>query len=182
MKSDLENDLYRENLQIAPMYKRVFSHIIDFILVNCILFLMLTGEQRNNLNMAYDNIISYYTTIQDMQSTQTDNLEQISQITESIYNLVTIIIKYGFLYAIVEIVYNSVFTFLYGATIGKIITKIRVIDIYNFDKPDLKISVIRSLFKYILGSMFYFGFLTAFFDRFKQTLYDKIGHTIVINN
>lgn len=81
---------------------------------------------------------------------------------------------------LLKFLYQSVFVYLYGATIGKIIIKIRVIEIATIDKPTFGAAVNRALVRIVSELIFYFGFILAYFDQFKQTLHDKAAKTIVI--
>lgn len=80
-----------------------------------------------------------------------------------------------------KFVYQTFFVWYYGATVGKIIAKIRVVDYDNFNRVNLLQSALRS-FARILGEMFfYIGFVFAYFNDGKQTFHDKISKTLVIN-
>jgi uncharacterized RDD family membrane protein YckC len=80
-----------------------------------------------------------------------------------------------------KFVYQTFFIWYYGATIGKIVAKIRVIDYNHFGKITLMSSIIRSFGRIISEMFFYIGFIFAFFTDGKQTLHDKIGRTLVVN-
>jgi len=84
-------------------------------------------------------------------------------------------------YLLMKIVYQAFFVYQYGATLGKIIMKIRVIEISTFQNPTLGSSINRAIFRIISETFFYLGFLWGFFDPAKQTLHDKTARTLVIN-
>ncbi len=80
-----------------------------------------------------------------------------------------------------KFIYQSFFIWYYGATIGKIIAKIRVVDYNNFERVSLVSSLIRSITRIFSEMFFYIGFIMGYFNDGRQTLHDKIGKTLVIN-
>lgn len=82
---------------------------------------------------------------------------------------------------LLKFIYQTFFVWYYGATIGKIITKVRVIDYYNFGKVTIFTAMARSVLRIISEMFFYMGFIFAFFNEARQTFHDKLGRTLVIN-
>ncbi len=80
-----------------------------------------------------------------------------------------------------KVIYHTFFIWKYGQTIGKIVVKIRVIQINTIDNPNLLISINRAIFRVVSEIFFYVGFILAFFDVYKQSLHDKTAKTLVIN-
>ncbi len=80
-----------------------------------------------------------------------------------------------------KFIYQTFFIWYYGATVGKIVAKIKVIDYYNFGKVSFTNSVIRSAARIISEMAMFVGFLFAFFTESKQTFHDKLGKTLVVN-
>lgn len=80
-----------------------------------------------------------------------------------------------------KFLYQTFFVWYYGATIGKLIVKIRVIDFDDFGKVTLMNSAVRSAGRIISEMIFYIGFLIAFYTESKQTFHDKFGKTLVVN-
>ena len=80
-----------------------------------------------------------------------------------------------------KIIYQAFFVWYYGATIGKIVMKLRVIDFNHFGRITFSQALIRSLLRIVSELFFYFGFIIAFFTDSKQTLHDKFGRTLVVN-
>ena len=78
--------------------------------------------------------------------------------------------------------YHWLFVAIYGKTIGKFITKIKVIDIKTFDKPDLLFSFIRSLMRNFDEMFFYMGMAVALFDTYNRALHDIVGRCIVVED
>lgn len=82
---------------------------------------------------------------------------------------------------IVKILYQTFFVFQYGATIGKIVMKIRVLEVYTLDTPSFMSALTRAVFRVVSEVIFYLGFVMAFFDMNKQTLHDKIAKCVVVD-
>lgn len=81
----------------------------------------------------------------------------------------------------VEITYQTIFTMLYGATIGKMLLKVKVVDIQLIDNPSFGVALLRASVKFLGEALFYIGFIWAMFDPFKQAWHDKFAKTIVID-
>lgn len=82
---------------------------------------------------------------------------------------------------ILKFIYQTFFVWYYGATVGKIITKVKVIDYYHFGRVSIFTAMLRSLLRIVSEMFFYIGFIFAFFNDGRQTFHDKIGRTLVIN-
>lgn len=78
--------------------------------------------------------------------------------------------------------YHWIFVALYGKTIGKIVTKTKVIDTESFDKPNFLMSFIRSVFRNFDEMFFYAGMMVAFFDPYNRALHDIIGRCVVVED
>ncbi|PPK60773.1 putative RDD family membrane protein YckC [Malaciobacter marinus] len=81
----------------------------------------------------------------------------------------------------VKFIYHSLFVWYYGATIGKIIVKIKVIDYNHLGRVSLLSSMFRSAGRILSEMFFYIGFLLGFFSEGRQTFHDKIGRTLVVD-
>lgn len=91
------------------------------------------------------------------------------------------LLKETFFYLVLlRSVYHSLFTALYGASIGKILLKIRIIRVDTLDNPDLLDAVVRTFFKEIGQMFFYVTYFFALGDKFVRTLHDRVVKTIVI--
>lgn len=84
-------------------------------------------------------------------------------------------------YMMMKIVYQTFFVMQYGATLGKLAMKIKVIDIQTLDNPHFAVSLNRAIFRIISEMIFYLGFLWGMFDPQRQTWHDKTAKTLVID-
>ncbi len=82
---------------------------------------------------------------------------------------------------ILKFVYQTFFIWYYGATLGKLVVKIRVIDFDSFGRVSLTNALLRSSGRILSEMVFYIGFFVAFYTESKQTFHDKIGKTLVVN-
>ena len=84
-------------------------------------------------------------------------------------------------YIMMKIFYQVFFVMQYGASLGKIIMKIRVIDTKTLNNPNVLVSLNRSIFRIVSEMCFYLGFLWGMLDKSKQSWHDKTAKTLVIN-
>jgi len=138
-----------ENLELAPISKRIFAFLIDELVITILIYLIF-----------WDSLV-----------TNSSNVDQLANV------LTNLIFPVFF----VKFIYQSFFVWYYGATIGKLILKIKVIDYYNFGRVSLISSTLRSISRIVSEYFVYIGFIFAFFTEGKQTFHDKIGRTLVIN-
>lgn len=80
-----------------------------------------------------------------------------------------------------KFIYQAAFTWYYGATVGKIIVKIRVIDANHWGRVSLFSAILRSIGRIFSEMFFYIGFLIGFFNDGRKTFHDITGRTLVVN-
>ena len=95
--------------------------------------------------------------------------------------LVAMINGFTFEYLILKVIYQTLFVYKYGATLGKILMKIQVVDAYTFEKPSFSSALNRSIFRVISEMLFYLGFVWAFYSKNRQGWHDKTAQTIVVD-
>ncbi len=84
-------------------------------------------------------------------------------------------------YMALKIVYQAFFVMQYGATIGKIVMKIRVIEIKTLQNPNVLSALNRATFRIFSEMFFYLGYLWGVFDPARQTWHDKTARTLVVD-
>jgi uncharacterized RDD family membrane protein YckC len=84
-------------------------------------------------------------------------------------------------YMAIKIIYQAFFVMQYGATLGKIAMKIRVIEIKTLQTPNVVVALNRAFVRVVSEMLFYLGFLWGFLDPSRQTWHDKSAKTLVIN-
>ncbi|RDU66378.1 hypothetical protein CQA53_03945 [Helicobacter didelphidarum] len=184
MDTRLENDLYRENISIAPIITRIGAYLIDMLIIFLLLALLVSNEQKDKIAMANEVLLqSYKSQHREINlNTTPDNGAVLEEIRKNSKNALDILLLYMVICAGLEIIYNFLFVYRYGATLGQIILKIKVVNAQNFDKPSLHICMKRSILKYLFGTALLIGFIPAFIDKFARTFYDKMSKTIVVSN
>lgn len=107
-----------------------------------------------------------------------DSIANSASDMESMVNVVN-----GFVMPILflKFIYQTLFIWYYGATVGKIIVKIKVIDYNTYERVALGAAILRSFGRILSEMFFYLGFLFALLNDGKQTFHDKISRTLVVN-
>jgi len=82
---------------------------------------------------------------------------------------------------ILKVVYQTFFVWMYGATLGKIFMKIRVVSTNDLENPTVLYALNRAIVRIISESVFYIGFVWAFMSPKRETWHDKAGQTLVVN-
>jgi uncharacterized RDD family membrane protein YckC len=82
---------------------------------------------------------------------------------------------------LLKISYQTFFIWMYGATLGRIAMKIRVISTSDLEKPTFFLSLSRASFRIISESIFYLGFVWAILNPKRETWHDKVANTLVVN-
>jgi len=99
----------------------------------------------------------------------------------SLETVITLTNMLFFQVILLKIIYHTFFVWMYGATVGKILLKIKVVSVDEFDNPNLMSAFIRAVVRIISEFLFYLGFLWAFFDKARQAWHDKAAKTVVVN-
>lgn len=84
-------------------------------------------------------------------------------------------------FILLHFTYQAIFTYLYGASLGKMVCKIIILDEDLLDKPNLTQSCIRSAVRQISDMTFMLGFAWALGNDLRKTWQDYLARTIVVN-
>jgi uncharacterized RDD family membrane protein YckC len=147
-KPDLEERLFRENIQLAKIEKRVLAHVIDDFLLTILLF---------------------FTIIEGISS------------ADSPENMIILINSFVLEFTLMKFFYHVIFTGIYGASLGKIVMKIRIVNMHDFGDPTWRDAFYRGGVRIASETVFWLGFLWAIFDPNKQGWHDKSAKTIVVD-
>ncbi len=107
-------------------------------------------------------------------------IDQIPQ-TASTEEMIDMINGLFFYVVLLKVIYQTFFVWMYGATLGRIAMKIRVISTEDLEKPSLLLSLSRASFRIISESIFYLGFVWAALNPKRETWHDKVANTLVVN-
>lgn len=80
-----------------------------------------------------------------------------------------------------KVIYHTFFVWYYGATIGKLVAKIRIIDANHWGRVSIFSSFLRAIGRIISEMFFYVGFAIGFFNEGRKTFHDITGRTLVVN-
>lgn len=155
MNEKIQNLLERENLELATLGARFLAYLFDCFLVLfvCIVFVW------KDLTLLFG-----------AESLAQDSLSFIKNITSQVF----------IMYIIVNLCYEVLLVSLYGATLGKMILKIRIISVEFVDKPSPLRATSRAISKSLGAIFLYVGFIIAFDERFRRALHDIVPKTLVI--
>lgn len=84
-------------------------------------------------------------------------------------------------FMIMKIIYQSFFVMQYGATLGKLAMKIRVIEIKTLNNPNVLVALNRGIIRVISEMLLYLGFLWGMLNPARQTWHDLSAKTLVVN-
>jgi uncharacterized RDD family membrane protein YckC len=84
-------------------------------------------------------------------------------------------------YMAMKFFYQAFFVMQYGATLGKLFMKIRVIEVKTLQTPNVVMALNRSIVRVVSEMLFYLGFLWGVLDPARQTWHDKSAKTLVVN-
>jgi len=88
---------------------------------------------------------------------------------------------FGYIF-IAYTLYHWIFITVYGKTVGKMITKTRVIDVETFDNPSWPRSLIRSIMRNFDEMFFYLGMAYAIVDPLNRAIHDIVGKSVVVED
>lgn len=100
---------------------------------------------------------------------------------KTMQEMIILINKFLLEFIAMKFFYQAFFVMQYGATLGKIAMKIRVVDQDLLQQPNVIISLNRSSVRIISELLFYLGFLWGLMDLSRQTWHDKSAKTLVVN-
>ncbi len=95
---------------------------------------------------------------------------------------VVVITNNLFVYIVLlKIIYHTFFVWQYGATMGKMLFGMKVVDENNFYNLNFSKSLIRAVVRVFSEAVFYLGFLWGVLNPTRQTWHDKACGSIVID-
>jgi uncharacterized RDD family membrane protein YckC len=148
MDERIENLLDREELTLAPVFKRFIAFIIDNFIMS-VLFIIII----------WNSFAKVTTTVEMIAVTNSFILE----------------------YIVLKVIYHTLFVFMYGASLGKMVVKIRIIEIKTLQKPSFWSALNRASFRILSEMIFYLGFLWGVLSPSKQAWHDLSAGTLVVN-
>ena len=145
------------SLPIAPNSKRIWSFVIDDMVVNFFLMIIFSSQ------------------ITALMSGVTE-VNEASIVMVNQFILDNIIIVFA-----IKVLYHTLLIWQSGMTLGKYIMKIKAVDMFTGERLSFLQAVWRASVRLISEIFFYIGFLFAFFTPLHQTLHDKLSNCVVID-
>ena len=145
---EIERELEREELRLAPVKKRALASVIDELFMSILFMIVLW-----------------------------DNFSESKSLEETIGMTNAFVLEF----MAMKIIYQTFFLYQYGATLGKIVMKIQVVELATLSRPTLVCAFNRSVFRIVSEMIFYLGFLWGMLDPLRQTWHDKTARTVVVD-
>jgi len=81
----------------------------------------------------------------------------------------------------IKIIYHTFFVMQYSASPGKILMKIRILELPELSRPSFMCALNRAFVRVISEALFYIGFIWGLLDPLSQTWHDKVAKTVVVD-
>lgn len=140
-------------MNIAPLGKRVIAFGIDEIILATLFTIVLLVIDEPEI----------------MAAAQSGSNLEIQKVVS----------KFLMQYVVIKFLYHMIFVYLYGASLGKLAVKIYCVRAGG-SSMDIATAAIRAAVRVISETIFYMGFLVAFFTNSRQSLHDMAAKTLVV--
>lgn len=100
---------------------------------------------------------------------------------ESIEEKVLLINSYLLEFMVLKAIYHTFFVMQYAASPGKIIMKIRILELHTASNPSFLCALNRASVRVLSELFFYAGFVWGLLDPAAQTWHDKTARTVVVD-
>ena len=102
-------------------------------------------------------------------------------LADSTEQMILLINSFFFEFILMKIIYQSFFIMQYAATVGKIVMKIRVVEIKTLNNPNVLVALNRAIVRVVSQMLFYLGFLWGLLNPQGQTWHDLSAKTLVVD-
>jgi len=172
----VENQIcQKKEIKYANLFLRFLSLLIDGIVLWCfytIIFRLFFFNSLPDPDL-YRNLIE---NIHSGNYNQQFFLDYISVLFKTLISL--------FIYFLVSTFYKTFLVGKFGATLGKMITGIKVVDEngnkISYGTAFIREVLVKDIIYLVIFLISWLGYLWAFWDKKRQTWHDKIAKTIVI--
>ncbi|OQW49302.1 MAG: hypothetical protein A4S09_12365 [Proteobacteria bacterium SG_bin7] len=90
------------------------------------------------------------------------------------------ILMYLIFAMMIVVLYQGLFTAFFGGTPGKLFFGLRVVSIWNEEKPGMGASLLRAVYWCVGALGFFLPHLAIFYHRERRPIYDRLADTVVI--
>ena len=156
------------NLEFAGFRIRFLAIIIDGILFNILFYSI------------FSNNFSFLPSLKNFSNISFLDIQQ-SLLIWDVYGLSDFFVYYlkFFKNSLIPFVMTLLFWFVFAATPGKMLFRVKIVDMKTGKKPS-KLQLIIRYLCYFLSSILMLGFLWVIFDKKKQGWHDKLSCTAVV--
>ncbi len=99
----------------------------------------------------------------------------------SIEDKIELVNAYILEFMLLKVIYHTFFVLQYAASPGKIIMKIRILELGSNDMPSFFCAFNRAVVRVISEMFFYAGFIWGLLDPVRQTWHDKTARTVIVD-
>lgn len=159
MDIEILEKLEKEDKKLASLNSRVLAHFIDTIICSILIYFLIVFFFNDN-------------DIEKIRfAMQNQDIEQIN----------IFLLKIMKMYIVIKFFYLSLFFYMYGATLGNLITKTKIVNYEHLDSPNLFESLNRALV-FMICEIFLNGvlFLFVFTNKTRRHLADLASKSVVI--
>lgn len=82
---------------------------------------------------------------------------------------------------LIKVIYHWILVWQNGMTMGNYVMKIKVVDENSAEGLNAFMALSRAILRVFSESVFYIGFLFAFFSPKRQTLHDKLTNAVIVD-
>ena len=100
---------------------------------------------------------------------------------ESTEDKIILVNSYVLEFMALKIIYHTFFVLQYAASPGKIIMRIRILELQNVSTPSLMCALNRAAVRVVSEIFLYAGFIWGLLDPIHQTWHDKTARTVVVD-
>ena len=100
---------------------------------------------------------------------------------DSIEDKIALINTYILEFMLLKVIYHTFFVMQYAASPGKIILKLRVLELGSNATPSFLCSLNRATVRVLSEMFFYAGFVWGLLDPIRQTWHDKTARTVIVD-
>ena len=164
----------------AGFFIRSLAVLIDIFLLRLIFFLIVYFDNNFFFLLSNDWKDFYFLNFSDLAFPDIKTGLLVFQY----YGFLDFVVYYfGFFKAVfirsIPFIIVVFFWFMFSATPGKMIFRLKILDAKTGETPK-RIQFVIRYFCYFLSGIFFLGFLWIIFDKKKQAFHDKIARTLVV--
>jgi len=142
----------------------------------------LASKQRRISSFVIDDMVTSFFFIAIIYDQLIELFSNVTVVNDDVLLAINLFMsEYMWLAVIIKIIYHTVFVWQNGMTLGKYIMKIKVVELESGQRPTFQKAFLRASLRVLSETLFYLGFVLAFFTPLRQTFHDKYTQCVVID-